>query len=183
MDILKLYSKETLLSAEDIENIVDKLATQINNEYKTKKEPIVVIGLLKGATMFTCDMLRKFDFPCSLDYFWATTYVGSASTHRLIVKKDIEEDLDGKHVIVLSDSINSGSNIKVVLEKIAERKALSVKVVTLLDKPSQRKYNYKPDYVGYTVNSDKFLVGYGMDYNELFRNLPFIAALDERFYK
>ena len=127
-------------------------------------------------------MFRKFEFPCSLDIFWATTYVGSASTHRLIVKKDIEADLEGKHVIVLSDSINSAVNIQSVLQKIEEKKALSVKVATLLDKPDERKFKYRPDYVGYTVK-DKFVFGYGMDYNELFRNLPYIAVLDERFYK
>ena len=149
---------------------------------KTKKEPIVVVGLLKGAIMFTCDLYRKLNFPSTLDFFWATSYVGSASTHKLDIRKDIDEDVEGKHVILLDDSVNTATSLKVILEKLRPRNPLSIKIVTLLDKPSARKYDLKPDLVGKVVD-DKFLVGYGMDYNDLYRNLPYVAVLDESIYK
>lgn len=182
MDKLKSYLKCTVLNEQEIADIVDKIANQLNEEYKDKKEPIVVIGLLKGALMFTCDVYRKLNFPCSIDFFWATSYVGSASTHKLDIKKDLEEDVEGKHVILLDDSINTATSMKVILEKLNERHPASIKVVTLLNKPKSRKYEFTPDIIGKEVG-EEFLVGYGMDYNDLYRNLPYIAMLDERFYK
>ncbi len=182
MDKLKSCLKETLLTKEDIDKITSELAEKLNEEYQDKKEPIVVVGLLKGAIMFTCDLYRKLNFPSSLDFFWATSYVGSASTHKLDIRKDIDEDVEGKHVILLDDSVNTATSLKVILEKLRPRNPLSIKIVTLLDKPSARKYDLKPDLVGKVVD-DKFLVGYGMDYNDLYRNLPYVAVLDESIYK
>ena len=100
MDKLKSCLKETLLTKEDIDKITSELAEKLNEEYQDKKEPIVVVGLLKGAIMFTCDLYRKLNFPSTLDFFWATSYVGSASTHKLDIRKDIDEDVEGKHVIL-----------------------------------------------------------------------------------
>ncbi len=182
MDKLKSCLKETLLTKEDIDKITSELAEKLNEEYQDKKEPIVVVGLLKGAIMFTCDLYRKLNFPSTLDFFWATSYVGSASTHKLDIRKDIDEDVEGKHVILLDDSVNTATSLKVILEKLRPRNPLSIKIVTLLDKPSARKYDLKPDLVGKVVD-DKFLVGYGMDYNDLYRNLPYVAVLDESIYK
>lgn len=183
MDKLKAYLKETVVSEEEIAEIVQKVANQLNEEYVNKKEPIVVVGLLKGALMFTCDVARKLDFPCSIDFFWATSYVGAASTHKLIIKKDLDEDIEGKHVILIDDTISTATSLKVITNKLKERKPLSIKIVTLLDKPLARKYDLEPDIVGKVVNTESFFVGYGMDYNDLFRNMPYIATLDERFYK
>lgn len=182
MDKLKSCLKETLLTKEDIDKITSELAEKLNEEYQDKKEPIVVVGLLKGAIMFTCDLYRKLNFPSTLDFFWATSYVGSASTHKLDIRKDIDEDVEGKHVILLDDSVNTATSLKVILEKLRPRNPLSIKIVTLIDKPSARKYDLKPDLVGKVVD-DKFLVGYGMDYNDLYRNLPYVAVLDESIYK
>lgn len=182
MDKLKGYLKEILLTEEDIAKIVDDLAAKLNEEYRDKKEPIVVIGLLKGALLFTCDLVRKLDFPCVVDFFWASSYVGAQSTHKLNIKKDIEEDIEGKHVILLDDIVDTATSLKVILEKLREKKPLSIKSVTLLNKPSARKYDVHPDLYGKKVD-DLFLVGYGMDYNELYRNLPYLAVLDETFYK
>ena len=120
MDKLKTYLKETLLTEEEISKIVDNLAEKLNEEYADKKEPIVVIGLLKGAIMFTCDLYRKLNFPSSLDFFWATSYVGSASTHKLNIRKDIDEDVEGKHIILLDDSVNTATSLKVIIEKLKE---------------------------------------------------------------
>lgn len=182
MDKLKSYLKTTVLTEQEIANIVQNIADKLNAEYQDKKEPIVVIGLLKGALLFTCDIFRKLNFPCSIDFFWATSYVGSASTHKLNIRKDLDEDVEGKHVILIDDSINTATSMNVILGKLKERNPASIKVVTLIDKPSSRKYDVKPDIVGKQVG-EEFLVGYGMDYNDLYRNLPYVAMLDERFYK
>lgn len=182
MEKLKAYLKETLLTEKDIEKLVDELAEKLNAEYKDVKEPVVVIGLLKGALMFTCDLYRKLDFPATLDFFWASSYVGAQSTHKLEIRKDIDEDIEDKHVILLDDIVDTATSLKVILAKLKERNPKSIKVVTLLNKPSARKYDIHPDYYGMKVE-DKFLVGYGMDYNELYRNLPYVAVLDETFYK
>ena len=182
MEKLKSYLKSTVLTEAEIAEIVDRVAKQLNEEYSSKTEPVVVVGLLKGALMFTCDVFRKLDFPCSIDFFWATSYVGSASTHKLNIKKDLDEDVTGKHVIILDDSVNTATSMSVILNKLRERNPASIKVVTLLDKPANRRYDFKPDIVGKVVG-EEFLVGYGMDYNDLYRNLPYIAMLDERFYK
>ncbi len=183
IDKLKAYLKETVVSETEIAEIVQQIATKLNEEYIDKKEPIVVVGLLKGALMFTCDIVRKLNFPCSIDFFWATSYVGTASTHKLNIRKDLDEDIEGKHVILLDDTISTATSLKVITDKLKERKPLSMKVVTLIDKPFSRKYDLQPDIVGKVVENENFIVGYGMDYNDMFRNLPYIATLDERFYK
>ena len=183
MDKLKAYLKETVVSEEEIKDIVQKIADKLNEEYIDKKEPIVVVGLLKGALMFTCDVARKLNFPCSIDFFWATSYVGTSSTHILNIRKDLDEDIEGKHVILLDDTISTATSLKVISEKLKERKPLSLKIITLIDKPFARRYDLKPDIVGKVVENESFIVGYGMDYNDMFRNMPYIATLDERFYK
>ena len=183
MDKLKAYLKETVVSEQEIADIITKIANTLNSEYVDKKEPVVVVGLLKGALMFTSDLVRKLNFPCSIDFFWATSYVGTASTHKLNIRKDLDEDIEGKHVILVDDTISTATRLKVITDKLKERKPASLKVVTLIDKPFARKYDLQPDIVGKVVQDEQFIVGYGMDYNDLFRNLPYIATLDERFYK
>lgn len=182
MDKLKSYLKETVVTEEEIHEIVDRLANKLNEEYVDKKEPIVVVGLLKGGLLFTCEVFKKLNFPCSIDFFWATSYVGSASTHKLDIRKDLDEDVEGKHIIVLNDLVSTATSMKVITEKLKESNPASVRVFTLLSRKNSRKYDFTPDFVGKEVG-DEFLVGYGMDYNDLFRNLPYIAMLDDRFYK
>ena len=182
MEKLKAYLKETVVTEEEIQDIVNRLADKLNAEYVDVKEPIVVVGLLKGGLLFTVDVFKKLDFPCTVDFFWATSYVGSAQSSRLEIKKDLSEDVEGKHIIVLNDLVSTANSMQIITNKLKERNPASVRVFTLLSRKNSRKYDFTPDFVGKEVG-DEFLVGYGMDYNDLFRNLPYIASLDDRFYK
>ena len=132
MEKLKAYLKETVVTEEEIQDIVDRLAAKLNAEYVDVKEPIVVVGLLKGGLLFTVDVFKKLDFPCSVDFFWATSYVGSAHSSRLEIKKDLSEDVEGKHIIVLNDLVSTANSMQIITNKLKERNPASVRVFTLL---------------------------------------------------
>ena len=173
--------KEVLLSQEQIEAKVEEMAAQIAAEY-ADKNPIFV-GVLKGVVIFFADMVRKMNFPCEIDFMCISSYGGTDSTGNVVVKKDISADIKGRHVVILEDIYDTGNSLTFVRDYLLEKEPASLKICTLLDKPERRKpgVTLVPEYVGFTIPNE-FVVGYGLDYNEQYRNLPYIGILKPEVY-
>lgn len=172
--------KEILVTEEEINNIVERIAAEITRDYRGKD--LVIIGILKGGAPFMMDLIKKIDLPLIIDFIRVESYSGRMKQGELIFHKDIEVDIAGKHVIIVDDIIDSSRTLKMVCELFKKRNASSIEVCALLDKPSGRTINFHAKYVGTAVGNE-FVVGYGLDYAEKYRNLPVIGVLKEEFYQ
>ena len=172
---------EVLLSEEQIKARVKEMAAQINEEY-AGKNPIFV-GVLRGVCVFFSDFVREFKDHCQFDFMCVSSYRGTQSTGECIITKDVTMELRDRHVIILEDIFDTGKSLDFTYNFLLTKKPASLKIVTLLDKPERRKpwVTVKPDLVGFTIE-DKFVVGYGLDFNEQFRNLPFVGVLNPEEY-
>ena len=171
--------KKNSVSKEQIDDICKRLGKQISEDFKGK-EP-VFIGLLKGCNPFMVDLLKEVTIHCSFDYLDVSSYNGTSSTGVVILHKDFRTDVKGKDVIIIDDILDSGRTLQEVKKLILKRGANSIKLCVLLDKPEGRVVDIEADYVGGLVPNE-FVVGYGLDYNEKYRNLPFIGVLKEEIY-
>ena len=174
--------KEILLSEEQIQAKVKELAAQISKEY-ADKDP-VFIGVLKGVVIFFADMVRNIDIPCQIDFMSIASYSGTTSTGRTEIRKDVSVDIKDRHVVILEDIFDTGISLTFTVNHLLNKEPASLKVCTFLDKPERRKegVTLKPEYVGYTIPNE-FVVGYGLDYNEHYRNLPYIGILKPEIYE
>lgn len=172
--------KEVLYSENDLALRVKELAEAIQSDYQDKE--LLVIGVLKGANIFMGDLIRKIELPIQIDFIAASSY-GSSTESSGVVKiiKDLDYSIEGKHVLIIEDIIDSGLTLKYLEENFMSRKPASLEICTLLDKPERRKANIKVKYVGYEI-PDEFIVGYGIDYAEKYRNLPYVATLKPEVY-
>jgi hypoxanthine phosphoribosyltransferase len=171
---------EVLLSEEMIDKRVRELAAEINRDY-TDKNPVFV-GILKGSFVFMADLVRRIETECEVAFMSVSSYgSGVESSGRITIRKDLEMDVEGRHIIFVEDIIDSGMTLAYLIKYIANRNAASVKVCSFLDKPSRRKTELVPDYRGYEI-PDAFVVGYGLDYNEHYRNLPYLGILNPAVY-
>ena len=179
---MKNAIKEVMLTEEQIQSKVKELAQQISQEY-AGKDP-VFIGVLKGVVIFFADMIRNIDIPCQIDFMSIASYSGTTSTGRTEVRKDVSVDIKGRHVVILEDIYDTGNSLTYTVNHLLNKQPASLKVCTFLDKPDRRKpgITLKPDYVGYTIPNE-FVVGYGLDFNEHFRNLPYIGILKPEMYE
>ena len=171
-----------LLTQEQIQDKVKELAAQLKAEY-AHKDPVFV-GVLKGVVMFFADMVRQMDFPCQIDFMWISSYgSGTNSTGKMDVKKDVSADLKGRHVVILEDIFDTGNSLDFTYKHLLSKEPASLKICTLLDKPERRNpaVTLKPDYVGFTI-PNAFVVGYGLDYDEHYRNLPYVGVLKPEVY-
>ena len=175
-DILKV-----LITEEEIRSRVRELGKQLSEDYKDK-DPVVV-GVLKGVVVFYADMIRELTVPCQMDFMWISSYSGTTTTDTMVVKRDITEDVKGRHVLILEDIFDTGNSLSFTYEHLLAKEPASLKICTLLDKPSRRKpgITLEADYVGFTVPNE-FVVGYGLDYNEHYRNLPYVGVLKPEAY-
>ncbi len=174
-DIERVFLDEIQLRA-----IVDNIAEKINLDYRDQE--IVVAGVLKGSTIFLADLFRKLTVRCYLDFITASSYgSGVVSSGNVKITKELSLDISDKHVLIVEDILDTGNTLSYIKEYLKTQNPLSVKICTLLDKPSKRQKPLKPDYMGQVV-PDCFLVGYGLDYNEEYRNLPYIGILKEKVY-
>lgn len=167
--------QEVLLPQEQIAQRVQELGRQISRDYEGKE--LMVVGILKGAFIFLADLVRNITIPVSVDFITISSYKSSTTSSGVVkVVKDIEEDVDGKHVLIVEDIVDTGWTLKMsyLKDNLLEKKAASVRVCTLLDKPSRRKVDVDLDYVGFVI-PDKFVVGFGLDIGGLYRNLPYIG--------
>ncbi|MDP4177662.1 MAG: hypoxanthine phosphoribosyltransferase [Bacillota bacterium] len=173
--------KEVLLKEEDIRKRVKELGIQITNDYKNKN--LVLVGVLKGCVMFMADLMKEIDLPCSMDFMAVSSYGNSASSSGVVrILKDLDHQIIGKDVLIVEDIIDTGITLKYLKEYLASRKPDSIKIICLMDKPEKRKADVYAEYIGFT-SPNEFLVGYGLDYAEKYRNLPYIGILKEEIYK
>ncbi len=174
--------KEILLSQEQIQQKVKELAGILNKEY-AGKDPVFV-GVLKGVVMFFADIVRCIDVPCQIDFMWISSYgSGSSSSGKMDVKRDVSADLKGRNVVILEDIFDTGNSLQFTYDHLLRKEPASLKICTLLDKPERRNPNVtlKPDYVGFVIPNE-FVVGYGLDYDEHYRNLPYVGILKPEVY-
>jgi len=170
------YSFEKLISKEDLAEKVRELGKQITADYQDKDT--IFVGILKGSFVFLSDLARNVDIPkLQICFMMVSSYgSGTRSTGNITIKKDLENDLNGKHVLIVEDIVDSGNTLTYLKKYLANRQAASVKVCTILDKPSRRETELVPDYRGFEI-PDAFVVGYGLDYDEKFRQLPDLCIL------
>ena len=173
--------QEVLLSQEQIQQRIEELGKILSEEYRDKNP--IVVGVMKGVVVFYADMIRKLTVPCQMDFMWISSYEGTESTGSVVVKRDLASDIKGRHVLILEDIFDTGNSLSFVTEHLLAREPASLKICTLLDKPSRRKpgVTLQADYVGFTI-PNAFVVGYGLDYNEYYRNLPYIGVLKPEAY-
>lgn len=173
--------EKILYTEEQIQEKINEIANLINKDYKDKNP--LLIGILKGAFLFTADLVKRINIHCNIDFMIASSYGNSTtSSGNVKILKDIDYSLEGRDIIIVEDIIESGISLDYLVNYLKERKAKSVEITTLLDKPSRRKKDVYVKYVGFTV-PDEFLVGYGLDYAERYRNLPYIGTLKPEIYE
>ena len=170
-----------LLTEEQIAARIAELGEELTRDYADKNP--VVIGVLNGVVVFYADMIRKIQVPCQMDFMSISSYNGTTSSGRMMLRQDLKTDIRGRHVLILEDIFDTGSSLNYTVELLKIREPASIKICTLLDKPDRRKPDVvvKADYVGFTI-PDAFVVGYGLDYNEQYRNLPYIGILKPEVY-
>ena len=173
---------QVLISEEQIRNRIAELGEELTREY-AGKDPVIV-GVLKGVVVFYADMVRKINVPCQMDFMWISSYAGTETTGGMVVRKDVSCDIKGRHVLILEDIFDTGNSLDFTYRHLLSKEPASLKICTLLDKPSRRKegITLQADYVGFTV-PNAFVVGYGLDYNEHYRNLPYVGVLKPELYE
>lgn len=174
--------QKVLISEEQIQTKIQEMAQQISREYDGK-DPIFV-GVLKGVVMFFGDFVKKVTVPCQIDFMCISSYEGTSSTGNMVVKKDISTDIKDRHVVILEDIFDTGNSLEFTYHYLLSKEPASLKICTLLDKPERRNpaVTVKPDYTGFVIPNE-FVVGYGLDFNEYYRNLPFVGVLKPEAYQ
>ncbi len=172
--------KEVLLSEEEIKDIVSDLGRQITEDYRGKN--LVLVSVLKGSVVFMADLMRAIEIPCSIDFMVVSSY-GSGTESSGVVKiiKDLDADLRGVDLLIVEDILDTGRTLASLIKILKMRNPSSVKICTFLDKPERRLADISADYVGACV-PDEFVVGYGLDYNERYRNLPYVGVVKPEVY-
>lgn len=166
---------EVMISEADVKQRIDEMAKEIVKHYKSLQDELVLVGLLKGSFIFMADLCRKMDIPHEVDFMTVSSYGnGMTSTRDVKIIKDLDEDIRGKHVLIVEDIIDSGNTLKKVREILKLRGPKSVAICTLLDKPSRREVEVPVEWIGYAIQ-DEFVVGYGIDYAQQYRHLPYIG--------
>lgn len=176
-DILKV-----LITEQALQERIGQLGKELTEAYRDKNP--VIVGVLKGVVIFYADMIRQIKVPCQMDFMWISSYSGTASTGAMEVKRDVTADIRGRHVLILEDIYDTGNSLDFTYRHLLSKGPASLKICTLLDKPERRKpgITLKPDYVGFTVPNE-FVVGYGLDFNEHYRNLPYVGILKPEAYE
>ncbi len=172
--------KAVIYSEEQIKKRVKELADVISRDYSEGE--LLTVGILKGAVVFYSDLLREISRPARMDFMVLSSYgASSVSTGVVRILYDLEEDISGKHVLIIEDIVDTGLTLHYLTKALSSRSPKSLKVCCLFDKPSRRKTDFTPDYVGFSV-PDVFIVGYGLDYSEKYRNLKYVGELKPEIY-
>ena len=172
--------QEVLISEEEINRRVGELAREISRDYAGKE--LTLVSVLRGSFVFMADLCRRLDLTCTVDFMSVSSYgSGTSSTGQVQITKDLSSDISGQHLLVVEDILDSGNTLSYLMKLLEQRKPASMKICTLLDKPERRVKPITADYVGFTV-PDAFVVGYGLDYAQYYRNLPYIGILRPEIY-
>jgi len=172
--------EKILITEQQLQARIRELAEELSRDY-TDKDPVFV-GVLKGVVMFFGDIVKQINIPCQIDFMWISSYKGTHSAE-MVVNRDVSCDLEGRHVVILEDIFDTGNSLDFTYKHLLSKNPASLKICTLLDKPERRnpKVTLLPDMVGFVVPNE-FVVGYGLDYNEHYRNLPYIGVLKPEVY-
>ncbi|NLM61822.1 MAG: hypoxanthine phosphoribosyltransferase [Clostridiales bacterium] len=171
---------EILFTEQQLKQRIGELAVQLREEYHDKRP--LLISILKGSFVFLADLVRELDFDCTIDFMIVSSYGSkSKSTGAVKIIKDLDIDIENRHILIVEDILDSGLTLSYIKRILEAKKPASVRICTLLDKPARRTAQITADYVGFTI-PDKFIVGYGLDYAERYRNLPVIGVLDPSIY-
>ncbi|MCR4925316.1 MAG: hypoxanthine phosphoribosyltransferase, partial [Clostridiales bacterium] len=173
--------KEVLLDEKKIAEIVADLGKRISEDYKDKN--LLMVSILKGSVVFMADLMRNITIPCSIEFMAVSSYgKETASSGKVKIIKDLDIDLEGKDLLIVEDILDSGNTLSSLLELLSERNPNSIRLCVFLDKPERRQVEIEADYVGAKV-PDEFVVGYGLDYDEKYRNLPYVGILKPYVYE
>lgn len=170
--------EKVLVSEAELKEICERLGKQISKDYEGKN--LLLVSVLKGAIVFMADLLKEITCDCKIDFMAVSSYSGTKTTGVVKFKKDLDENPDGQDILIVEDILDSGITLSYLRKVLADRNARSIKVCALLDKPANRKAEISADYVGKVI-PDEFVVGYGLDFNEHFRNLPYVGILAKEF--
>ena len=179
---LHLDIQKILVSEEQLSAIVERLAKEVSRDYADKK--LLLVGILKGSVVFMGDLMKKLTIPSQIDFMKVSSYgSGTRSSGYVKITLDLlRDDLESTDILIVEDIIYSGKTLSALTKMLDARGARSVRTCTLLDKPSRREVAFTPDYIGAEI-PDEFVVGYGLDYNEDYRTLPFVGVLKEEIYR
>lgn len=177
---MKRDIQEVLISEEELQAAVKKIGDQISKDFEGK-DPLFV-GVLKGCWIFMADLMRYVTINCSVDFMSVSSYSGTTSTGAVRINKDLHENIEGRHIIIVEDILDSGVTLNYLKNNLMARNPASITIATLMDKPARRKADVYADYSCFEV-PDAFVVGYGLDYNERYRNLPYIGVLKPEIYE
>ena len=172
--------QEVLFSEEQLDRRVREIAAEITRDYEGKE--IMLISVLRGSFVFMADLCRRIDLPCTLDFMSVSSYgKGTTSSGQVQITRDLSSDISGKHIIVVEDILDSGNTLSYLLKLLEQRNPASIRLCTLLNKPDRRVKHVDVHYCGFDI-PDAFIVGYGLDYAEQYRNLPYIGILKPEVY-
>jgi len=170
-----------LVSNEEIQTRLDALVDQINRDYQGKE--LLLVCILKGAVTTFADVLRRITIPCEIDFMCISSYGASTKSSGVVrILKDLDHGIEGKDLLIVEDIVDSGMSMSYLIKQLHTRKPASIKLMTLLDKPERRRVDLQADYIGFTI-PDEFVIGYGLDYAEKYRNLPDVCILDPKVYE
>lgn len=173
--------KDVYYSEETLREIVKELGRRISEDYKDKN--LLLVSVLKGSVVFMADLMRAITVPCEIDFMCVSSYAsGTTSSGVVKIIKDLDINLEGKDVLIVEDILDSGRTLNYIISILEKRNPASIKICTLLDKPERRVVDLYADYSGAEV-PDEFVVGYGLDYDEKYRNLPYVGVLKEEVYQ
>ena len=173
--------KEVYYSAEELQDVVKRLGREISEYYKDKN--LLLVSILKGSVVFMADLMRAIDIPCRIDFMAVSSYGSGTKTSGIVkVQKDLDINLEGYDLLLVEDILDSGKTLFYVREMLKTRNPASIRICTLFDKPDRREADIHADYKGVDV-PDEFIVGYGLDYDEKYRNLPYIGVLKPEVYE
>ena len=175
--------KKILVSEEEIREITERLGKQITEDYKDSQKPLIVIIILKGSMPFASDLIRHIDLPLEIEFMKVSSYgAGTKTSGEIKIHLDLNrEHLENYNLLLVEDIVDSGRTLQRLTQLLKNRNANCVKTCTLLDKPSRREVEFIPDYTGKTI-PDEFVIGYGLDYDEKYRNLPYVGVLKSEVY-
>lgn len=174
------FVEEVLLEHKDIVEICKRLGKELTADYQDKRP--ILVGLLKGSVPFLAELIKHIKCDLEIDFMQASSYEGTKSKGTVMVLKDLITPVVGRHLLIVEDIVDTGFTLQEVMNLLQDRGAASIEVVTLLDKPAGRKVDVTPKYIGKTI-PNKFVIGFGLDYNEIYRNLDYVGVLKESVYK
>lgn len=173
--------EKVLITEEELREAAKKLGAQISRDYAGRK--LKVISVLKGSVVFLADLVRAIDIPLELDFMAVSSYGAGVKTSGVVrIIKDLDKPIEGYDILIVEDILDSGMTLSYLVEMLKDRGPASLKIATLLDKPERRQTSVKSDYVGFVI-PDEFVVGYGLDYDEKYRNLPYVGILAPKVYE